>query len=149
MPSRALERDTVIGKAPTLMQLAELLHCAAGNGHFEGVEEVALWLVGQSEEASRMHRQLVQMALDIGAPGEARWFHQAAYSHDEFERLLNAEEDWTDAAEILDPSGSGGFRYDYLLNICEARLRRGEEPKELLEQIRHKLRNSVEKNGQI
>lgn len=132
-------------KPPTLMQLAEFLHCAAGHGHFDEVEQVALWLIEQSDEAHRMYLKLLQMARDIGAHGEGPWLHQAAYSHDEFERLLQAEEEWSDAAEILDPAGAGGFRYDYLLNICLARLRRGEGPRRRLTAIRRKLERSLER----
>ncbi len=130
---------------PTLMELAEFLHCAAGHGYFDSVEQVALWLIDQSGEARLMLEQLKQMARDAGLEESGAWLHQAAYSHDEFERLLQAT-GWQDAAEVLDPGGAGGFRYEYLLSICQARLARGERPRRRLEEIRRRLERSVERD---
>ena len=124
---------------PTPMQLADFLYCCAGYGHFEAVEDVAMWLVEQSAEARQMYQRLVQMARDIGGDESSQWLHQAAFSHQEFDSLLHAEEPWTDAAEILDPTGILGVRYDYLIRICKARLQRGEEPQRRMAEILRKL----------
>lgn len=131
---------------PTMVELAEFLHCAAGHGHFDNVENVAMWLIGQSDEATEMYHSLRAMARDAGLEDHVSWLHQAACSHDELERLLAAE-GWKDAAEILDPSRSGAFRSEYLLSICEARLDRGQGSRRKLEAIRRKLRLSLEKEG--
>lgn len=135
-----------MGNKPTMVELAEFLHCAAGHGHFDNVENVALWLIEQSDEAMDMYHTLKSMARDAGLEEHVAWLHQAACSHDEFERLL-AVEGWKDPAEIIDPSRSGAFRCEYLLSICEARLARGEGSRRQLEKIRRRLQSSIESEG--
>jgi hypothetical protein len=131
---------------PTLFALAKLLVAVEATAEIPESRPITLWLIQQSAIAQKHYLRLEEMAQETGDdPLSHISLLNVVQVHQLFERLLAAPNDWTDPAEVLDPTESRGVPYEALWSICQTRL--GSSPgknRQRLRKISRKLKRCAE-----
>lgn len=93
-----------------------------------------------------LHARLLRLAADAGITSHAWDFLAAAAESSEGLNWLLIARGWWQPAEVLDPLGDRGVDHQQILNILEARLRRGEGDAQRLLLVRRRLQAAVQQD---
>ncbi len=89
---------------------------------------LSLWVDEDPQFADQIG-ELEAIATEAGLPRHRKRRLNEAYEiHRDLEQLLEAEEDWQDPAEILDPDGGQGLDLTGLANLAQSTERRRNPP---------------------
>ncbi len=130
---------------PSLIELARLLIAVETGERYPESVYTAHWLIERSPAAAKRLARLERMAADAGLDdGEPDWAVSALKVRAELDRLLATLEDWQEAGEAMELDMQKAYAYQYLLNVCRARIgrTRGEE-RARLERLRHRLQEGA------
>lgn len=131
----------------TAADVARIL-AAVDASEIASAREIVMKMIKAGPHASA-YRKIEQLAEDTEiATDVGSWELEVVTVEKDLEALL-ARNDWEEPAEVIDLDGRLGVDYRALLNLCRARLRRGEGSEKRLREVQAKLETSAKKEREV